>query len=71
MKQAKKIIIEIETKNSAFFDSSSNFQPEYEIQRLLKRLSNDLDHYSINSFNGVNIKDINGNTVGKIKINYR
>jgi len=54
----KKIIIEIETENDAFYP-----EPYDEIARILREIAKDVE---LNKF--IKPYDINGNPVGKIKV---
>lgn len=55
----EKIIIEIDTVNSAFEGCEQN-----EVARILRKLADDLENYN----EPKTLSDINGNKVGKVEI---
>ena len=57
----KKITIEINTTNAAFEEGYKNI----EVARILKEFANGLEEYS---YAPTILKDINGNTVGRVEI---
>lgn len=55
----KKMIITINMDNAAFQEGKGN----YETARILRKLADDIEEFTL----AEKIKDINGNTVGKVE----
>ena len=59
----KKVIVTIHTTNDAFHG-----HPKYETARILRQIADDMDSGRLPKYTYNPVKDINGNTVGSIKV---